>query len=228
MEIRAASLANMTDIEKSVKDLVTENNLRLVGLLAPPQDVRETTAGSVIGGEAPEQNHDVSQPPKRRRTAGVTIREPSSTPRAAAAPAPLGKGKQKVSEDLELILESSDENDLFELYSEPVPAAPSSKKKWSRPHRGESSKNPPTKKAQTGDPPVPVPSWVTTPPLAPLDQTSPPAPVDQTPPPIPADQTPPPAPADQTPPDQTGDALTRIVLSLAKERMTKLSRHRHS
>ncbi|XP_062075429.1 uncharacterized protein LOC133779487 [Humulus lupulus] len=108
--------------------------------------------------------------------------------------------------------------DMFELYS--VPAAPSSKKKESRPHRGESSKNPPMKKAQTGDPPAAVPSKETTPPPSPLDQTSPPAPVDQNPPP--------PAPADQTPPDQTGDVLTNYVISSAKERMTKLSRHRCS
>ncbi|XP_062080479.1 uncharacterized protein LOC133785244 [Humulus lupulus] len=139
MEIRAASLASKTDIEKSVKELVKENNLRLVGILAPHQDVRKSTAGSA--------------------TAMST-------------------------------------EDLIKLYSEPVPAAPSSKKKGSRPHQGESSKNPPTKKAQTGDPPVPVPSWETTPPPAPLDQTSPPAPVDQIPPPAFAYEMPPPAPAD--------------------------------
>ncbi|XP_062103526.1 pollen-specific leucine-rich repeat extensin-like protein 1 [Humulus lupulus] len=228
MEIRATSLVSMTDIEKSVKELVMENNLRLVGLLAPHQDVRESTAGSATGGEVPEQHQDVSQP-LRRRTMGVTIREPSSIPRAAAAPAPLGKGKRKVSEHPEPILQSSDENvmsteDLFDLYCEPKPVTPLSKKKGSRQHRRESSKNSPTKKVRTGDPPMPVPSKETKPPPAPIDQTSPPAPVNHTHPLAPVNQ-PPPAPADQTPPDQTGEALTNIVLSSAKDRMTKLSRH---
>ncbi|XP_062075503.1 allergen Asp f 7 homolog [Humulus lupulus] len=131
---------------------------------------------------------------------GVTIRELSSTPRAAVAPAPPGKGKQKVSEHSEPILESLYENvmsaeDLFDLYSEPEPIAPSSKKKRSRQHRGESSSNPPTKNTRTVDPPIPVPSKETTPPPAPIDQTSPPAPVDQTCPSAPVNQ-PPLAPAD--------------------------------
>ncbi|XP_062104255.1 proline-rich receptor-like protein kinase PERK8 [Humulus lupulus] len=117
--------------------------------------------------------------------------------------------------------------DLFDLYSEPEPAAPSRKKKGSRQHRGVSSSNPPKKKTQTADPPIPVPSKETMPPPAPIDQTSPPTLVNQTCPPTPLNQ-PPPAPADQTPPDQTGDALTNIVLSSAKDRMIKLSRHRRS
>ena len=45
----------MTDVEKSIKQLVTEANLRMVGLLAPHQDVRESTAGSATGIEVPEQ-----------------------------------------------------------------------------------------------------------------------------------------------------------------------------
>ncbi|XP_062118844.1 uncharacterized protein LOC133832526 [Humulus lupulus] len=209
MEIRATSLASMIDIEKSVKELVTKKNLRLVGLLAPHQDVRETTAGSATSGEVLEQHHDVSQTP-RRRTTGVTIRESSSTLRAAAAAAPSGKGKKKVSEHPAPILESSNDNamsteDLFELYSKAVPTAPLSKKKGSRPHRGESSKNSPTKKDQIGDPPMPVPSWETTPPSASLDQTSPPIHIDQTPPAAPADQTPPPVSIDQTPPAAPAD-----------------------
>ncbi|XP_062108674.1 vegetative cell wall protein gp1-like [Humulus lupulus] len=181
--------------------------------------------GSATGGEVPEQHQDVSQP-LRKRTTGVTIREPSSTPRVAAAPAPPEKGKQKGFEHPEPILESSDDNveGLFDLYSELEPAAPSSKKKGSRQHRGESSSNPPAKKTQNADPPIPVPSKETTPPPAPIDQMSPPALVDQTRPPTPINQ-PPPAPADQTPPDQIGEALTNIVLSSAKDRLTKLSRH---
>ncbi|XP_062114441.1 vegetative cell wall protein gp1-like [Humulus lupulus] len=117
--------------------------------------------------------------------------------------------------------------DIFDLYSEPEPAARPSKKKGSKQHRGESSSNPPTKKTQIADPPIPVPSKETTPPPAPIDQTSPPAPTDQTRPPAPVNQHPP-APADQTPPDQTGEALTNIVLSSAKDRLAKLSRHRRS
>ncbi|XP_062079289.1 uncharacterized protein LOC133783657 [Humulus lupulus] len=165
MEIRVASLASMKDIEKSAKELVTEANLRLVGLLAPHQDVRETTAGN-------------------------------STAMSS--------------------------EDLFKLYN--VPTVPSSKKKESRRHCGESSKAPPTKNARTRDPPAAVPSRETTPPPAPLDQTSPLAPTDQTSPPAP-DQTPPQAPTSQMPPAQT---LTSIVLSSAKERLTKLPRHRRS
>ncbi|XP_062073786.1 allergen Asp f 7 homolog [Humulus lupulus] len=131
---------------------------------------------------------------------GVTIREPSNTPRVAAAPDPPRKGKWKVSEHPEPILESSDENfmsaeDMFDLYNEPEPTAPSSKKNGSRQHRGESSSNPPAKKTQTADSPIPDPSKETMPPPTPIDQTSPPAPVDQTRPPAPVNQ-PPPAPAD--------------------------------
>ncbi|XP_062114579.1 pollen-specific leucine-rich repeat extensin-like protein 3 [Humulus lupulus] len=154
---------------------------------------------------------------------GVTIRESSSIPRAAAAPAPLGKGKRKFSEHPEPILESSDENDtdisLLEIMpAEPKPVAPSSKKNGSRQHRGESNSNPPPKKARTTDPLIPVSSKETIPPPSPIDQTTPPAPVN-TPPPAPADQTtppvpvntPPPAPADQTPPDQSGEVFTNIL-----------------
>ncbi|XP_062104325.1 uncharacterized protein LOC133815502 [Humulus lupulus] len=134
--------------------------------------------------------------------------------------------------------------DMFELYNVPVPTAPSSKKKGSRQHRGETNQNPPTKKARTGDPPTPVHSKETTPPPTPLDQTSPPAPTDQISPPAPADQiapsadqaspaapagqAPPAAPTGQAPPDQTRDALMSIVLSSAKERMTKILRHRRN
>ena len=79
MEIHEALLASMTDVEKNIKQLVTEANLRLVGLLAPHQDVRESIEGSATGTEVLEQQLDVSQPPTRRAT-GVTINEPTSTP----------------------------------------------------------------------------------------------------------------------------------------------------
>ncbi|XP_062114057.1 uncharacterized protein LOC133825077 [Humulus lupulus] len=66
MVIRFALLASMTDIEKSVKYLVTKANLRLVDLLDPHQDVRESTAGSATGTEVLKQQLDVSQPHPRR------------------------------------------------------------------------------------------------------------------------------------------------------------------
>ena len=122
MEIRGAALPSMKNIEKSVKELVTENNLRLVNLLAPHQDVRESAAGSATLGEVPEQHQDVSQPPRRRDT-GVTIREPSSIPQAAAVPTQHGKGKQKLPEYPEPILQSFYENgtDFSLLDSLPIP-----------------------------------------------------------------------------------------------------------
>ena len=78
MVLRSAMLASMTDVEKSVKSLVTEANLRLVGLLAPHQDVRESAVGSATAEENPELQPPVSPP--RRRPTGVTIREPVGTP----------------------------------------------------------------------------------------------------------------------------------------------------
>ncbi|XP_062089150.1 proline-rich receptor-like protein kinase PERK8 [Humulus lupulus] len=198
MDIRAVSLASMTNIEKSVKELVIENNLRLVGLLAPHQDVKESTAGSVTGGEVPEQHPDVSQPPRRRKT-GMTIREPSITPRAAAAPAPPRKGKQKqtpliifpdclyVSFPADMPVERA-----FDLYTNPA-----CNKKSSRRRPGEGCSDPSAKRARTEDPPAPTPTKETTPPPTPVNQ-NPPAPVDQTPPAAPADITPP-VSTDQTP-----------------------------
>ena len=120
MEIRSAILASMTDVEKSVKHLVTEAILRLVGLLAPHQDVRESTAGSATGEEIPEQHPDMSQP-QRRRTAGVTIKEPSSILRVTAPPTPLGKGKKKATEPSAPIDESSDENRIVFSFLDSLP-----------------------------------------------------------------------------------------------------------
>ncbi|XP_062085602.1 uncharacterized protein LOC133791699 [Humulus lupulus] len=172
---------------------------------AEGEDVRESTTGSTIGREVPEQHQDVSQPP-RRRTTRVTIREPSNTPRADAPPAPMGKGKKKVSEPPAPIKEFSDENDMssgymFNRYT--APAAPSSRKKESKRHRGESNKAPSTKKARNEDLPAAAPSKEIMPPPAPLDQKSPPAPTDQNSTPL--------APADQTPHDHPGDTLTSMV-----------------
>ena len=108
--------------------------------------------------------------------------------------------------------------DMFDLYS--APDAPASKKKASRRHRGECSKEPPAKKTRTEDLPVAGPSKNTTPPPSPLQQQSLPAPVGSTPPP--------PAPVDQTQPTaptQTGDDLSSHALRSAKDRMTRILRH---
>ncbi|XP_062093826.1 uncharacterized protein LOC133799850 [Humulus lupulus] len=91
--------------------------------------------------------------------------------------------------------------DMFDPYS--APTAPSSKKKESKRHRGESSKAPSTKKVWTGDPPAVILSRETMPPPSPLDETSPPAPTEQNPTP--------PEPADLTPHDQPGDVQTSTV-----------------
>ncbi|XP_062097321.1 uncharacterized protein LOC133803316 [Humulus lupulus] len=131
MEIRAALLPNMTDVEKSVKQLVTEANLRLVGLLAPHQDVRESTAGSAT--------------------------------------------------------DMASEN-MFDMYN--APEAPTSKKKTSRRHHGESIKAPPAKNTRTPDPSAEGPSKNATPTPSPLGQQTPLAPVGSAPsPPTPFDQT---------------------------------------
>ncbi|XP_062075406.1 uncharacterized protein LOC133779463 [Humulus lupulus] len=178
----------MADVEKSLKQLVIEANLRLVGLLAPHQDVREFTAGSATNTEVPEQQQDVSQPPTRRAT-WVTINELTSTPRPAAAPTPPRKGKKKA---FKPILESSDKN-AFDVY------AKSANKKKSHKHQSrEGYSNPSTKKSRTEDPPVPTPTKETTPPPAPARDATPPFPVNPDPP-SPVGQTPPPAPADLTP-----------------------------
>ena len=88
--------------------MVTEANLRLVGLLAPHQDMRESTGRSATAEEEPEQQPP-SLPPQRRPT-GVTIREPAGTPPAERPSAPLGKGKRKATEPVELSENSSDDN----------------------------------------------------------------------------------------------------------------------
>ncbi|XP_062075288.1 uncharacterized protein LOC133779330 [Humulus lupulus] len=111
--------------------------------------------------------------------------------------------------------------DMFGLYN--APDTPVSKKKASRRHRGECSKEPPAKKTRTEEPPVAGPSKNTTPPPSPLEQQSPPAPVGSTPhAPAPIDQTQPAAPV------QTGDDLLSRALRSAKDRMTRILRHERS
>ncbi|XP_062088543.1 predicted GPI-anchored protein 58 [Humulus lupulus] len=157
--------------------------------------MRDSTTGSGTGGEVPEQHLDVEQTPPRRAT-GVTIREPSSTPRAAAPNAPKGKGKKKATEPLEPLNESSDENFMdsecvFELYSAPdAPAAPSSKKKASKRHPGESNTMPQAKKPPTAGLLEDGPSANATQLPSPHEQQTPPAPAGSTPSPAaPTDQT---------------------------------------
>ncbi|XP_062103452.1 uncharacterized protein LOC133814520 [Humulus lupulus] len=109
----------------------------------------------------------------------------------------------------------------FDLYSLPKATTPASRKKESRWHPGESSRDPSKNRARTEDPPALVPSKENTPPPAPIDQTLPLAPVDQTPPP---------ALVDSTPPDQSGntqrEAIMNIAFNSANDKLKKLSRHR--
>ena len=109
----------MSDAEKSVKNLVTKANLRLVGLWAPQTETRGPSAGSARAEEEPEQQPQ-SSPPRRRPT-GVTIREPAGTPRAERPSAPLGKGKQKATEPADLSKDSLDGNGIVILLLDNFP-----------------------------------------------------------------------------------------------------------
>ena len=93
MVLRSNALTRMTDAEKSVKSLVTDENLRLSGLLAP----RHETRGPVVADATAEGDLEQQPPasPPRRRLTGVTIREPMGNPSAERPSAPQGKGKQK-------------------------------------------------------------------------------------------------------------------------------------
>ncbi|XP_062093914.1 lysine-rich arabinogalactan protein 18-like [Humulus lupulus] len=110
----------------------------------------------------------------------------------------------------------------FHLYTNPTSSPPTSTKKLNRCQPGEGCSDPSAKMAQTEGHPTPTPSKETTPP---------PVPVDHNPPPAPADTTPPTS-TDQVPPGQPekvpGEALMNMALSLAKDRLTKLSRHRRT
>ncbi|XP_062114437.1 uncharacterized protein LOC133825524 [Humulus lupulus] len=110
---------------------------------------------------------------------------------------------------------------MFDFYS--APDAPGSKKKASRRHCEECSKDPPAKKACTEDPPAADPSKNTTPPPSPVEQQNMSVPVGSTPSPsAPADQT---QPATSTP---IGDDISSRTLRLAKDRMTRILRHERS
>ncbi|XP_062119191.1 uncharacterized protein LOC133832934 [Humulus lupulus] len=113
--------------------------------------------------------------------------------------------------------------DMFDHYT--AVATPSSRKKDSKRVRGESSKAA-SKKAQTEGPSAAAPSKETTPPPtketmpppSPLDQPSPTAPVNQ--------NSTPPAPTDHPCHTQPEDTLTITVVSSARERIYKLSKHK--
>ncbi|XP_062114344.1 anther-specific proline-rich protein APG-like [Humulus lupulus] len=110
--------------------------------------------------------------------------------------------------------------EAFDLYSKPKAKTSANRRKESRRYLGESSSDPSKKKAQTEDPPAPVPSKETTPPPAP--DPTPPAPFDPTPP----------APINPMPPDQSGKTQGEVVLNtaynLTNDKLKKLSRHRRN
>ncbi|XP_062103155.1 uncharacterized protein LOC133814176 [Humulus lupulus] len=112
---------------------------------------------------------------------------------------------------------------VFDIYSAPeAPKAPSSKKKMSKRHPGESSKAPPTKKTRTAGPPVDGPSTNVTTPPSPLEQQTPLTPVGSTPSPsTPTDQT------QQAGPASTGGDITSRALRSVKDRVAKIVKHEH-
>ncbi|XP_062103725.1 uncharacterized protein LOC133814831 [Humulus lupulus] len=120
-----------------------------------------------------------------------------------------------------------DSEDMFEHYR--AVAASSSQKKNSKRARGESSKTA-SKKAQTDDPPAIAPSKENSPPSSPLEQPASTLSVEQTSnPATPIDQQPSPkAPSSQTLCTPLEGSLPNIVVSSARERIYKLSKHKRS
>ncbi|XP_062112495.1 lysine-rich arabinogalactan protein 18-like [Humulus lupulus] len=114
-----------------------------------------------------------------------------------------------------------DSENVFDIYNAPkAPIAPSSKKKTSKQHPGESSKAPPAKKTHTANPPADGPSTNATPPPSPLEQQTPPAPVRSTPsPPAPTEQT------QQAAPVSTGGDISSRALRSVKDRVAKILKH---
>ncbi|XP_062074855.1 uncharacterized protein LOC133778850 [Humulus lupulus] len=110
MESRAALLTSMFNATKSVKNLITDANLRLAGLKGSPPATSEPAAGGAHDGVGREQGPEQQpqSPPPRRRPTGVTIREPAAPHRAAELTVPKGKGKQKAVEPAEQFDDSSD------------------------------------------------------------------------------------------------------------------------
>ena len=105
---RSDTLARMSAATKCVKTLTQEKNLRSSGLLAPRHDNRGSETDEPTAGGVPEQQFPVPSP--RRRPTGVTIREPTGSPSAERPSAPQGKGKEKATEPVVDLEESSDDN----------------------------------------------------------------------------------------------------------------------
>ncbi|XP_062104631.1 uncharacterized protein LOC133815865 [Humulus lupulus] len=117
--------------------------------------------------------------------------------------------------------------DVFEHYK--VAAASSGRKKDNKRTRGERSKIA-SKKARTEDPPATVPSKENTPPPSPLEKPASTPPVNQhSTPPTPVDRhRTPQDPTSQTQRTQPEGSLFSIVVSSARERIYKLSKHKRS
>ncbi|XP_062113147.1 uncharacterized protein LOC133824287 [Humulus lupulus] len=111
--------------------------------------------------------------------------------------------------------------EAFNSYSNPNATAYANRRKESRRHPRESSRDPSKNRAWTEDPPAPLSSKDTTPHPASVDPT-PPAPVDPTPP----------TPHNQTPPAQPGNTKPEAILNTAynstNDKLKRLSRHRRS
>ena len=75
MVLRAALLASMTDSEKSVKNLVNDTNLRLVGLLQPHQRIGEE--GTLREAATPEEAEDEAAFPEEARYGEPVFEEPA-------------------------------------------------------------------------------------------------------------------------------------------------------
>ncbi|XP_062088782.1 uncharacterized protein LOC133795346 [Humulus lupulus] len=120
-----------------------------------------------------------------------------------------------------------DSKDVFEHYK--AAAASYGQKKNNKRARKESSKTA-SKKARTDDPPTTAPSKENSPPPFPFEQPTSTPSVEQTSnPATPIDQQPSPkAPSSQTLRTQPEGSLLSIVVSSARERIYKLSKHKHS
>ncbi|XP_062075468.1 lysine-rich arabinogalactan protein 18-like [Humulus lupulus] len=111
-----------------------------------------------------------------------------------------------------------DSENVFDIYS--TPAAPSSRKKTSKRHPGESSKAPQATKPRTAGVPEDGPSANATPPPSPHEKQTPPAPAGLT--------SSPPAPVDKTQQDgpaSTGGDIPSCALKLVKDKVAKILKH---
>ena len=107
---RASLLASMTDNEKSMKNLVNDANLRLVGLLLPHHRIGESE-GVKLDEIFPDRWVEVTSAEAPRQTGGVNIREPSDNPPALRAEADA-RAKEKETAPEQLEVESSDDEGI--------------------------------------------------------------------------------------------------------------------